>query len=94
MAAWHRSRRADWALRGGGLILWAIAYAAITHLCAAHPSALSPGATALALATIGFLGASAGTALVMLGGHLFDEVEVSARWRMRSSIGVPEDLEE
>ena len=85
MAAWPRSRRAAGALRGGGLILWMIAYSAMTHLRAGHPSPVSPGAMALALATIGFLGASAGTALVMLGRHLFDEVEVSARWRTRTS---------
>lgn len=89
MAAWHQTRRADGALRGSGLILWEIAYAAITHLYAEHPSPVSPGAMALALAAIGFLGASIGSALVMLGRHVFDEVEVSSRWRMRSTTTPP-----
>lgn len=35
------------------------------------------------LALIGFISASVGSALLFLGTHIFDEVEVSARWKPR-----------
>jgi hypothetical protein len=41
------------------------------------------GVAAYLLALVGFLGASAGSALALYGRHLFDEIEVSARWRHR-----------
>lgn len=37
----------------------------------------------LCLATIGFLGASVGAALMALGAHVHDRVRVSARWARR-----------
>ena len=40
----------------------------------------SPGAAAFLLALVTFLSASAGSATLILGPHLFDRVEVSARW--------------
>lgn len=43
-------------------------------------SRLEPGAGAFALAAIGFLGSSAGTTLVVLGHHIFDQVPISGRW--------------
>ncbi|WP_347090994.1 hypothetical protein [Sphingomonas parapaucimobilis] len=39
------------------------------------------GLAGYALATAGFLFASLGSALAIMGEHLFDEVQVSARWR-------------
>ncbi|MEG3084403.1 hypothetical protein U1707_12185 [Sphingomonas sp. PB2P12] len=84
MTAWHRSRRADFGLRASGLLMCGIAYAAVARLCAMHISSQTAGALAYALAVTGFLGASAGGAMAMLGHHLFDEIEVSARWRHRS----------
>lgn len=89
MAAWHRSWRADFGLRGAGLLLCAIAYGAIVRLCALPAVAETTGALAYALAAIGFLGASAGSALAMLGHHLFDPVAVSARWRQRPRASFP-----
>lgn len=83
MAAWHRSWRADLGLRASGLLLCGIAYTAISRLCAMHIPPQTAGALAYALAAIGFLCASAGSAMVMLGHHLFDEIEVSERWRPR-----------
>lgn len=84
MVAWHRSRRADILLRLLGLALCAIAYLAFARLVALHiaPGTRSP-AIAYALALVGFLSGSMGNALTFLGHHLFDEVEVSARWRTR-----------
>ena len=91
MAAWHRDWRTDLGRRGAGAILCAVACLAIARLVAlclpsrggeilAHGSAVYGPAT-FALATIGFLGASAGSVLVLCGTHIFDEIVISARWR-------------
>lgn len=40
----------------------------------------SPGVAAFLLAMTAFLSASVGSAMLILGSHLFDKVEVSARW--------------
>lgn len=78
MAAWHRSRRADIALRASGLILCSLAYLAIAQLTALPIAPQSPGLFAHALAAIGFVGGSAGSALAALGHHLFDQIIVGA----------------
>ena len=83
MAAWHRSRRADFGLRASGLLLCGLAYTAVSRLCAMHVSAQTAGMLAYGLAATGFLTASAGSALATLGHHLFDEIPVSASWRPR-----------
>lgn len=85
MAAWHRSRKADLGLRLLGLVLCAIAYGSISQLIvvrAAHVGE-DPDIFCFALAALGFLAASAGGALTCHGHHLFDEIEVPARWRRR-----------
>lgn len=81
MVAWKRSRKADTGLRLLGVVLCAVAYASISHLIALRPTAslAAAGPLAYALAAIGFLSASAGGALTLLGDHLFDEVQVSDR---------------
>jgi len=81
MAAWHRSWKADIGLRLFGLVWWAVAFAALSHLFAVRPSARTPGALAYVLAAVGFLSASAGTALCFWGHHLLDDIELGARWR-------------
>jgi hypothetical protein len=40
----------------------------------------APGVAAFLLALLAFLTASIGSATLILGPHLFDKVEVSARW--------------
>jgi hypothetical protein len=84
MAAWHRSRRADLGLRALGLGLCAVAYFAIARLVALAQPAQAAGALSFALAAIGFMSASAGSAMTFLGNHLFDEIEVSSRWQHRA----------
>ena len=79
MIAWHRTWKADLGLRVIGLILCALAYAACTRLAALQPHAV--GVAAFALAATGFLTGSAGAAMTVVGRHLFDEIEISARWR-------------
>jgi hypothetical protein len=93
MAAWLRSWRLDLGLRASGLLSCGIAYAAIARLVAMQVPSGSASAAAYGLATIGFLAASAGSAMVMLGHHLFDEVEVSARWRPRPDATLPNSAE-
>lgn len=82
MVAWHRSRKADVGLRALGLCLCAVAYLAITRLIALQPALPEHAVDAryFMLATLGFLAASAGSAMACLGNHLFDQVEISARW--------------
>jgi hypothetical protein len=83
MVAWHRSIKADLGLRFLGLVLCGISFLAVSHLYGlrqAHRGG-DPDFLCFGLAAIGFLAASAGGALTCLGNHLFDEVEVPARYR-------------
>ncbi|WP_445191641.1 hypothetical protein ACT009_13835 [Sphingomonas sp. Tas61C01] len=82
-AAWLRSWRADVALRVVGVVLGCVAHAAFGRLLALPAPARAVGAGAYALAALGFLSASAACALAIFGKHLFDQIEVSARWRPR-----------
>jgi len=98
MAAWHRSRRADVGLRVSGLLLCGVCYAAIWRLVAMHVPAQSAGALASALAATAFLAASAGSAMLTMGTHLFDVTDVGPRWRgrgypvfMKGTPGMSED---
>ncbi len=86
MTAWHRSRKANFALRLLGLVLWGVSYSAVSHLhdrVQAHPGT-DADFLSLALAAVGFLAASIGGMLIFLGNHLFDEVELPARYRRSS----------
>lgn len=82
MAAWHRSRSADIGIRVLGLLLLIIAYFAISSLIALQPPVpeQTVRTASFILAAVGFLFASAGSAMTILGNHLFDQVEISARW--------------
>lgn len=81
MVAWHRSRRADIVLRASGLLLCWVSYTAISRLITMHVPPQKAGVLAYGIAAVGFMAAGAGSALTLLGHHLFDEIEVSARWR-------------
>lgn len=82
MLGWHRSGSADIGLRAIGLLLCVVAYLAISHLIAIRPPSpeQAVGAESFILVAIGFLSASAGSAMTCLGNHLFDQVEISSRW--------------
>ncbi|WP_342659294.1 hypothetical protein NPJ82_17810 (plasmid) [Sphingomonas sp. NY01] len=88
MAAWHRSRRADIVLRATGLLLCWVSYTAFLRLVAMHVPPQKAGILAYGIAAVGFMAASAGSALIFLGYHFFDEIEVSARWRERPATSV------
>lgn len=75
---WHRTKWAGPLLRLAGAFLLAIGTALGMRLFGAPTR--SPGASAYLLALILFTALSAGSAMLMLGGHLFDEVPLSPRW--------------
>lgn len=86
MDVWHRSRKADFALRALGTVLWGVSYSAVWHLY--HRVQAHAGTDAdfvsLGLAAVGFLAASIGGMLIFVGNHLFDEVELPGRYRRSS----------
>jgi hypothetical protein len=73
-----RHLRTDLSLRASGVLALTIAATAIHTLVRLHPQT---GALAFLLAAIGFLCASAGAMLVIVGRHIHDRVQVSARWQ-------------
>ncbi len=73
-----RRLRTDLSLRASGVLLLAIATTAIHTLARLYSA---PGALAFLLATIGFVCASAGAMLLVVGGHIHDPVRISARWQ-------------
>lgn len=85
MRDWHHQRRTDLALRLGGASLCGLSFLAIRTLAQFRSPSLPapPGVAAFALAAVGFLWASAGAALLTLGHHIFDEIEIGERWQQR-----------
>jgi len=77
---WYDRKYADTALRLGGLALLCGAALIARHLFAAADPQARARASAYFFALIGMIGASAGAAMAALGRHLFDKVELSARW--------------
>ncbi|PTQ63105.1 hypothetical protein C8J45_10792 [Sphingomonas sp. PP-CE-3G-477] len=73
----HRLRT-DLSLRASGVLSLTTAVIAIHTLARLHPQT---GPLAFLLAAIDFLCASAGTMLVVVGGHIHDPVSISARWQ-------------
>lgn len=84
-------RHNDLLLRFTGVLAIAIAVVALrqlyslVHLPPHHEASLIE----LALAAIGFLGTSGGSALVVLGHHIFDEVVVARPWGRAASYKIP-----
>ena len=81
MAVRYWTWRHGLALRLLGVGLCILAWRAIAYLMAMAGHGGHAGLLGYALATTGFLFASLGSALAIMGEHLFDEVQVSARWR-------------
>ena len=79
MTQWHCTLKVDLGLRAAGTALLAISFVCIRpvfHLHAFDPAHWSPGVVVYALTTIGFLSASLGSAMVMVGHHIFDRIEM------------------
>jgi len=75
----HRKPWAGLIIRITGLALLAVAAFTARRLFARATT--PPDGLEYLLALIAFASASAGCAMATLGAHLFDQVEVSARWR-------------
>ncbi len=82
MRDWYHQRKTDAVLRVCGMASCAIGFFAIRSLVALRSAdnQLPNGPLPLVLAAAGFACASLGAALLVLGHHIFDKVEVSARW--------------
>ena len=70
--------RTDLSLRASGVLSLAIAVIAIHTLARLHPET---GPFVFLLGMTGFVCASAGAMLVVVGGHIHDPVRISARWQ-------------
>lgn len=83
MKKWHENPAANVGLRIAGLALLGIAWslAVRLHHMGAGVSARDTSALMLLFAAMVFLCGSAGSALMFVGPGLWDEVEVSERWR-------------
>ncbi len=79
--AWRRTRWENSLIRISGAVLLAIACTVARVLFAAPDPA--PHVHAYLLALILFVAASAGSAMLVLGGHLLDPVPLSPRWTRR-----------
>ena len=78
--AMHEWKFGDPVLRLAGLLLLALAWLIGRHLFAVPDVTAKYRASAYLLAMVGTTSACAGSALVVLGRHLFDQVELPARW--------------
>lgn len=86
MRNWHHDWKTDITLRLCGAVSCGISYLAIDALLASRlaDGTLPDGALPFILAAAGFLCASVGSALLALGHHIFDEIQISRRWRTPS----------
>jgi len=79
---WHERAGAGWLLRLAGIALLGLAWGAAYGLrqrALAGPA--SQDSVAYLLALLGFVFASTGVALAVMGARLFDRIEIAARWR-------------
>lgn len=76
---WHRTKWAGPRLRLAGAVL--LVLSAILWSALFGPPAHSPDALAWLMALLAFATLSAGSAMSVLGAHLFDRVPLSRRWR-------------
>jgi hypothetical protein len=77
---WHEETVAKLGLRAAGLVLLAFAYWAGTALFHRFAGSLVHPPLEYLLALVTFVCASVGSAMTIMGHHLFDQVEVSSRW--------------
>lgn len=85
MHDWHHDWKTDIGLRLCGTASCGISYLAIHSLMALRlgDGQVPEGVLPWFLATVGFLCASGGAMLLCLGHHIFDQVEISERWRTK-----------
>jgi hypothetical protein len=78
--AWHDGKHSGAILRATGLLLVTVAVRVAHALFHAPDAHARSEPICYLLACIGMASASAGAVLVVLGRHLFDQVELSSRW--------------
>jgi len=85
MTGAHCTRKFDLAVRCAGVALVALAYLAVLALTRSPTLRDQNGPSRIdaVLAATSFLSTSFGMAAICLGGHLFERVTVSDRWRPR-----------
>ncbi len=83
--AWHEKRWAGFLLRLAGVALLCVAALIARHLFAVADPAAKTAPLVYLLALIGMTSASAGSAMAVLGRHLFDQVELSERWTIHNA---------
>jgi len=90
MCSWHHDWKTDAGLRLCGLALCGVSYLAIHSIMALRSAdgQLQQDGLALFLAAAGFVCASVGASLEVLGRHIFDEVEISENWQARPSAAI------
>ena len=81
---WHRRKYAGALLRAIGLVLLALAAMIGRRLFAAPDLQATVRPLAYLLGLLFFAGASSGAGLLLLGRHLFDQIELSARWTIHN----------
>jgi len=79
---WHERRYANLALRLSGFLLLGLTALIARHLFSAPDPAGKVRLSAYLFALAQMVTLSAGAALAVLGRHLFDQVELPARWRI------------
>jgi hypothetical protein len=82
---WYERKYAGLVLRLIGLLLLMLATLIGRHLFGVADLAAKTRPSAYALALIGMASACSGAALAVLGRHLFDQVELSARWTIHAA---------
>ena len=82
--AFHERKYADLLLRLAGMMLLALAFFVGRHLFGGADPAARTKPSAYLLALIFITSLSPGAAMASLGRHLFDQVELSARWTIHS----------
>jgi len=78
--AFHERKYADLLLRLAGMMLLALAFLVGRHLFGRPDVTAKTRPSAYLFAFLFMMNLSPGAALAALGRHLFDEVELSARW--------------
>jgi hypothetical protein len=82
--AWHERKYAGGVLRLTGLTLLALAEKVGGHIFAAADPGARSRALPYLLALVWMVSLCAGAVLAALGRHLFDQVELPARWRIHA----------
>jgi len=89
--SFHERKYANLSLRLAGLVFLGIGGLIWRHLFAAADPTAKFRALPYLLALIGMVVTSSGAALAVFGRHLFDQVELSARWTIHASARAARD---